>query len=188
MTDEQFSTFFLSNEAFIIERLASGEITISDSTPFLKSDLHRKITHTLQRWNSQAEQGIVVTNGAFVLQTKAVRKPQLAWMQKNNISQHDISQSQLIARVPDFVVEIKKPFDDLKFVKARMREWIASGCKLCWLIDERKQVVYIFEKAKVRMQIGFDRTIYGDPVLRGFEIRLDDKNQDVKSLTENYPI
>ena len=166
MTDDEFADFCRANDELIIERLPSGHIVIRGTAPIFASASIDVIAQALVRWNKRAQGGMVYTHAVgYRLPNSAIRKPSLAWIS------HSPS-APFITACPDFIVELHRNTDDLRKSKSKMKEWIANGCRLAWLIDEKKRVVYSYERSKVRTLVGFDKPLSGDPVLEDFSVRL----------------
>ncbi len=64
--------------------------------------------------------------------------------------------------------------DQLPEAKRKMLdEWMASGCRLAWLIDPQTQTTHIFRaNGEIQIVKGFDRVLSGEDVLVGFELRV----------------
>lgn len=179
MTDNEFLEFCQANNDFSIERLATKEIIITGCQTFLPSETIRFITDKLAEWNQKQLNGILYTNSPrFLLNNSAIRRPVLAWTQRARMSHEFNSGTTIVQSCPEFVVEEKKKGEDLKTAKSKMKEWIANGCKLGWLIDEKKQVLYIFERSKVRMHLSFAKAVSGEPFLPGFSVYLHHKSTE----------
>ncbi len=73
---------------------------------------------------------------------------------------------------PDFVVELRSPDDRLTVLKAKMREYIANGATLGWLIDAPNSRVYIYcPDARVE-RLDDPAMLSGEPELPGFVLDL----------------
>jgi Uma2 family endonuclease len=74
---------------------------------------------------------------------------------------------------PDFVIELKSPSDNLKYLKNKMYKWIENGCALAWLINPDDKTIFIYRKdGTIDKVTSFDRTLSGEDVLPGFELDL----------------
>jgi Uma2 family endonuclease len=173
MSDEEFFLFCSDNDDLKIERLSDRQIVIEKSRVGFDEHLKGTVVTQLINWNKERKLGTcLLSNSKFLLPDLSIRIATFAWISTNQLVSHVVNDRIDSQRCPDFIVEFKPKDDDLKTSKAKMKEWIANGCKLAWLIDEKKEVIYIFEKSKTRMQIGFDKKLSGEPVLPGFELDL----------------
>jgi Uma2 family endonuclease len=76
--------------------------------------------------------------------------------------------------VPDFVIELLSPSDNLVDTQAKMAEYIENGVSLGWLIDPMEQKVHIY-RANGEVEILNDpETVSGEDVLKGFELKVRD--------------
>ncbi len=74
---------------------------------------------------------------------------------------------------PDFVVELKSPSDNLKYLTNKMHKWIENGCALALLVNPYNKTVFIFRKdGTVDKVTGFNNILYGEDVLPGFKLDL----------------
>jgi Uma2 family endonuclease len=59
----------------------------------------------------------------------SVRSPDISWIAKQKWDQINEKQKKEFAPVcPDFVIELKSPSDNLKYVTGKMYKWIKNGC------------------------------------------------------------
>jgi Uma2 family endonuclease len=77
--------------------------------------------------------------------------------------------------VPDFVVELASPSDNLKLAKEKMDMWRRNGVRLAWLIIPKQEKVFIYRLDGSTVKVdGFSgNTLSGEDVLPGFELKLD---------------
>jgi len=45
---------------------------------------------------------------------------------------------------PDFVIELRSKSDSLRKTRAKMKDWIANGASLGWLIDPYRKRVFVY--------------------------------------------
>jgi Uma2 family endonuclease len=70
------------------------------------------------------------------------------------------------------VVEVRSATDRLPQLRAKMREWVANGAVLAWLIDPERRAVEIYRPAEEpEVVIGAERIAAGQPV-EGFTLEL----------------
>lgn len=53
-----------------------------------------------------------------------------------------------------------------------MREYLANGAQLGWLIDPQERSIYVYRPGEELVRIENPQTITGDPVLPGFVLDL----------------
>lgn len=70
---------------------------------------------------------------------------------------------------PEFVVEVMSPSDRLTKSREKMREYIANGAKLGWLIDRENRAAYVYRPNETDPKpLDDPQTLSGDPELPGF--------------------
>ncbi len=77
---------------------------------------------------------------------------------------------------PDFVVELRSETDSLEQLRSKMREYLANGIRLGWLIDPQTPLVEIYRPSVDVETINFSfeepPTLSGEDVLPGFVLDL----------------
>jgi len=69
---------------------------------------------------------------------------------------------------PDFVVELRSSTDRLSILKNKMKEYMANGAQLGWLLDPLTRRVYVYRPGVPEERLDDPATLAGDPVLPGF--------------------
>lgn len=174
MTDEEFFIFCQDNRDFKFERTAEGQIILMSPTGFITGDRNSEIISQLRNWNKKYNLGRTVdSDTGFYLPNKAMRNPDAAWVSNERlkgISEKDLNRFPHLC--PDFVVELRSKGDTLNELKAKMKEWMANGCRLGWLIDADAEIVYCYSEKGETLHQSFDSPLSGEPVLPGFELIL----------------
>jgi Uma2 family endonuclease len=76
--------------------------------------------------------------------------------------------------VPEFVVEVMSPSDRLPAAKRKMRQWIANGVELAWLIHGEARCVYVYRQGCEPEQLCGIERIAGEGPLEGFVLELEE--------------
>jgi Uma2 family endonuclease len=174
MSDEEFFHFCQQNRDVKIERDADGKIIIMSPTHFLTGKRNNEILYQLTHWNKHFHLGECVdSDTGFTLRNGAVRNPDAAWISNEQLSKLSAKELQSFPHLcPEFIVEFKSKSDSLPELKLKMKEWMANGCGLGWLIDADEEVVYIFTETAEFIHNNFDQPIAGMDVLPHFELIL----------------
>lgn len=175
MSDEEFYSFCRDNPDLKIERNADRTIEIMAPTKRQTGKINFLIYLQLGKWYESVRQG--EPHGAdtgFALPNGAIRSPDAAWISNERISNNQgDADKKFDAICPDFVIELKSGSDSLKILQEKMQEWIASGCRLAWLIDPALEKVHIYRENGSQEEVnGFDQKVSGEDVLPGFELDL----------------
>lgn len=73
---------------------------------------------------------------------------------------------------PEFVVELRSASDHLESFKTKMQDYIANGALLGWLIDCKRQRVYVYRPEVPMECLDNPASVSGDLVLPGFLLDL----------------
>jgi len=116
---------------------AEGEIIVMPPTYSLTGARNSRIIGQLDAWAERDGRGIACDSSTgFALPNGARRSPDAAWILKSRITQLDAASREKYWHLcPDFVVELQSSTDRPRILKDKMREWLANGAQLGWLID-----------------------------------------------------
>lgn len=164
-----------SNRELRIERTAKGELIAMSPSGIKSGSRNAALIAALHTWNNAAQLGHVVDSSAgFLLNNGAMRSPDAAWISNelwSRFSEEDLER--FVPACPDFVAEIMSPSDVLSQMQDKLREWIANGCKLGWLVDPKSMRAYIYRQhAEVEVVDTFSKTLSGEDILPHFEFPL----------------
>ena len=164
-TREDFLAFCDRYPDVEAELLEDGSIEIM-SPQVLQSNERENIVSTLLTawWLANGRPGKVYgPTAGFTLPSGSIRSPDAAWVSPERIAALPAGELETMARlVPDFVIEVTPKSDRLKRAKKKMRNvWIANGVRLGWLIDARKQRVFVYQEGVEGVEeiLGFDRVL-----------------------------
>ena len=109
------------------------------------------------------------SSSGFALPNGAKRSPDLAWVKRSRWERlTDEEREEFPPLCPDFVVELRSRSDALEALQSKMRESLANGAQLGWLIDPQQRRVYVYRPGEEVMCLENPETFPGDPVLPGF--------------------
>jgi Uma2 family endonuclease len=175
MSEDQFVEFCRKNERYQIEREANGLIVVMEPSGFETDSTQSELVIDLGIWNRRHQLGRVAGSSAgYTLPNRAVRAPDASWISHNRLRYTTPQdREQFVHAVPEFVAEVRSPSDRLPILREKMREYIANGVLLGWLIDRKGQTVEIYRAdGSTELLEGFDRILSGEDVLPGFEFEL----------------
>jgi Uma2 family endonuclease len=137
MTDDEFAAFCAEHPDLFFEMTAEGELVVMPPTYSVTGARNSRIGRQLDIWAERDGRGIATDSSTgFVLPNGARRSPDAAWTLKSRIAQLDpASRSKFWHLCPDFVIELKSSTDRPRKVRDKMREYLANGAQLGWLID-----------------------------------------------------
>jgi len=174
LTDEQFYQLCLNNRDLKFERTANEELLIMPPTGGETGRRNTKITTQLENWSSQTNLGVVFDSSTcFKLPNGAFRSPDAAWIKRDRWDTLTSEQKQKFPPIcPDFVIELRSPTDAIEKLREKMREYLANGCRLGWLIDPQTQQVEIYRPDQDLEVLSSPTTLSGEAVLPGFVLNL----------------
>lgn len=176
VSDEDFYAFCRLNRDVCIERNAQGDVIIMPPAGGETSERNAEITMQLRFWAKGDGTGASFdSSGGFQLPNGAVRSPDAAWIEYarlNALSSED--RRKFVPLCPDFVIELRSESDQLAPLQEKMREYLDNGLSLGWLIDPYTRRVYVYRAGLPIEELEQPSRISGDPVLRGFELDLDE--------------
>jgi Uma2 family endonuclease len=176
MNDEEFEAFCRENPGLRIEQDQFGNLSIMPPVSYESGNNESEPLIDLGLWNRKTKLGKVFSPSTmFTLPDGSKRMPDAAWVSLEKDALLSAKERKKFARiVPDFVIELRSPSDDIEALKDKMREvWIANGVRLGWLIDPEHQHAYVFRAdGSAEILRDFDQKISGEQVLPGFEFDL----------------
>lgn len=174
LTREQFYQLCEENPDLKLERNAQGELIIMPPTGGETGKSNSTINAQIWFWNDQNQLGEVFDSSTgFTLPSGADRSPDVSWVEKSRWDALTKEQKEkFIPLCPDFVIDILSPNDSLKKTQNKMQEYIENGCRLGWLINQKKQEVEIYRLGQDVEVLKFPQTISGENVLPGFVLNI----------------
>lgn len=164
----------LANPNSWLERTAKGELIIMPPAGPDSSRRNASLGAQLWTWNRQTNLGIVFDSSVgFTLPNTAIRGPDSAWMTRARWEALPQEEREKFSRVsPDFVAELRSKSKDMPELRDKMREYIAQGVRLAWLIDPRTEAVEIYRPGRPVEVLKRPATLSGEDVLPGFVLDL----------------
>ena len=146
LSERRFLQICQANPELHLERTATGELIVMSPTGSETGLWNTQLTGQLWWWNEQQDLGEVFDSSTgFRLPNSADRSPDASWVAKDRWLALTPAQRRRFAPLcPDFVAELRSPSDDLASLQAKMREYVANGARLGWLIDTGMQRVEIY--------------------------------------------
>jgi Uma2 family endonuclease len=174
VTAEQFRKVCQSNPDWRFELTAEGDLIIMPPTGAETGATGGRLTTQLTDWADRDRTGVAFDSSTgFILPNGAIRSPDAAWVARARLAKLTRRQRQgFLPLCPDFVVDLKSPSDALPVLQAKMREYMANGSRLGWLIDPQHRTVYAYRPRAAVRRLENPATVSGDPVLPGFVLNV----------------
>ena len=178
LTDEQFYQLCVANKEWRLELTAEGELIIMPPTGGESGISNAGLTAKLYNWNDQTQLGKVFDSSTeFRLPSGAKRSPDVSWVIRARWEALTPEQRKRFPPLsPDFVIELRSETDSLEKLRLKMREYLANGIRLGWLIDPQTPLVEVYRHSQdvETINFSFDEppTLSGEDVLPGFVLDL----------------
>jgi Uma2 family endonuclease len=174
MTDEEFAGFCAEHPDLFFEMTGEGELIVMPPTYSLTGARNARIGGQLDAWAERDGRGIACDSlTGFKLPNGARRSPDAAWVLKGRVAQLDSASRETFWHLcPDFAIELKSSTDRPRLLREKMREYLANGAQLGWLIDPDNRSVTIYRPdGQVEVRTGID-SIAGEGPVAGFVLDL----------------
>jgi Uma2 family endonuclease len=102
-----------------------------------------------------------------------VRAADAAWVslrRLNALSEIDLEGYASIC--PEFIIEIRSKSDSLAPLKAKMKQWIANGAEVAWLIDPIEKAITVYRPSAEPDHYANPTSVQGTGPIAGFELVL----------------
>jgi Uma2 family endonuclease len=177
VSDEEFAELCRLNPELQIERTSEGELVIVAPTGGKTGRRNAKLTVAIGLWAERNGTGQSFDSSTlFSLPNGARRSPDLSWIRNERWEALSAEQQEQFPPLcPDFVVELRSKTDSLKSLTEKMKEYIANGAELGWLIDPLERKVHIYRPGLAVEILSDPEAVSGEPLLKGFVL-------DVRSL------
>ncbi len=174
-SDEELLRFCAANDSLRIELEANGELSVMSPTGGGTSNINAQITYQLVRWAESDGRGTAFdSNGGFRLTDGSVRAPDACWVSWSRWNALTTEQRRGFAPLcPEFVVELRSPTDNLAELQDKLRQWIANGAGLAWLIDVERTVVEVYRPGASEPDVlEAVSAVYGEGPVGGFALEM----------------
>lgn len=174
LTDDELMAFCAQNDELRIERSKNGELIVMTPTGSGTGWRNAELNYQLSRWARETNLGLTFdSNTGFTLPDGSMMSPDAAWIawpRWNALSQAD--QERFSPICPDFVIELRSPSDSLTDLQDKMRDWVANGAELAWLVDPSRKTVEIYRPGKAMEEQVGQSAVWGEGSVGGFVLEL----------------
>ncbi|MDB9535075.1 Uma2 family endonuclease [Dolichospermum planctonicum CS-1226] len=173
-TDDKFVEIVAANKDLRLELSSQGELSIMSPTGGETGDRNLELGGQVWFWNRQNGLGKAFDSSTgFKLPNGATRSPDVSWIKIERWNALTPEQrKRFLPLCPDFVIELVSESDDLADTQAKMREYIANGLRLGWLINPKNKQVEIYRPNQEIEVLESPTSLSGEDVLLGFILDL----------------
>ena len=149
-TDDEFIGFSQGSRHFRMEKNTHGEIIVMDAIGWSGAERRWAVVRPLLDWAEQDGRG--EANGGNVgwnLADGSTLSPDASWTSKGRLGKFTKEEHEgFLPIAPDFVVEILAKGDPLRERQAKMKQWLANGAELGWLLDPFRARAHIYRSGQ----------------------------------------
>jgi Uma2 family endonuclease len=175
LTDAEFEALCAANDCVHFERTKEGEILMHPPAGGFTSEGNAEIISQLGSWWKTHRRGRIYDSCAgFYLPDGSMLNPDAAYVlpkKLKGLTKDDLTGFPRLC--PDFVVELLSNSDNLAKAQKKMKDWIANGAALGWLIDPYEQKVYVYEPGCEASAVS-GKSLRGSGPVEGFVLDLDE--------------
>jgi Uma2 family endonuclease len=174
VTRAEYRAFCEANPDLRIERSPDGELIVMAPAHARSGDQNAELTTQLRVWARRDGTGVSFDSSTgFDLPDGSNRSPDASWVLKSRLAVLRREQRDGYPEIcPDFVAELRSSTDSLRNLQAKMKEYLACGARLAWLIDPAERRAWIYRAGVDVETLDDPSTIAAGPLMPGFVLDL----------------
>ncbi len=174
LTDDQLLGLSSLNDDLRLEWTAEGALEIMPPAFSRTGNRNIKLATRVTIWAERDSTGVAFDSSTgFRLPNGAVRSPDVSWIQRARLAALSAEQKEkYLPLCPDFVLELRSSSDRLNTLDAKMREYLANGARLGWLLDPEARTVRVYRPDAPVQTLTNPANLAGDPELPDFTLDL----------------
>lgn len=173
LTDEQFYELCRRNRDIQFELSAQGELIIMPPTGWETGNRKAELTFQVQAWSRKTKLGKAFDSSTgFTLPNGAKRSPDVSWVSQGRLDATPCPPGNFLPLSPDFVLELRSESDTLTALQAKIREYLANGTRLGWLIDPKQNIAEIYRLDQSPQRLNAPMQLSGEDILPGLIVDL----------------
>ena len=170
LSNRNFFELCQANPDLRLERTREGDLVIMSPTGGNTGRRNTMLNYMLMAWAETEDTGFVFDSSTgFTLPNGAVRAPDLSYVRRDRWEALSEEERDMFPPLcPDFVIELRSASDSFSSLREKMREYIANGAHLGWLIDPLEKTVHVYRPGEDVAVLHNPETVSGSPELPGF--------------------
>lgn len=129
--------------------LDEGELIVTPSSTAWHNLVGLRLWRILAAFVAKHHSGMAVTEAEFRLSTNTVRRPDVAFIAKEQLANVDLHHTPLEG-APLLAVEIISPSNLAEDMKKKVRQYLAAGTQSVWLIYPALRIIEIHDHNGIR--------------------------------------
>lgn len=176
-----FEEICRANPDLRLEQKRTGELVIVPPCGGESSDITSEVNRQLGNWVALKRQfKIYDSNALYVLPDGSKMGPDVSLLSKSKWRTLTPQQRRgFMPAVPEFVVEVKSPWDRLPQIKAKMNDWMRNGVELGCLIHYDRRLALVYSGDTVE-EHDLTRDLQGTGPIQGFILSVREIDEAVK--------
>jgi Uma2 family endonuclease len=169
VTSEQFDRLCLDNPNLRLELTPNRELIVMAMTGGESGKKNSRLNSRVVVWNDETDLGEVFDSSTgydFTVFGGGKRSPDVSWIEKSRLEGVNIVG--LIRIVPNFVIELRSPTDNLNEARAKMEEYQQLGVQLGLFINPQDQKLEIYRPGQEVEILEAPKSIDCNEVMPGF--------------------
>ena len=169
VTSEQFDRLCLDNPNLRLELTPNRELIVMAMTGGESGRKNSRLNSRVVVWNDETELGEVFDSSTgydFTVFGGGKRSPDVSWIENSRLEGVNIVG--LVRIIPNFVIELRSPTDNLNDARTKMEEYQQLGVQLGLFINPQDQQVEIYRPGQKVEILEAPKSIDCNPVMPGF--------------------
>jgi Uma2 family endonuclease len=134
-----------------------------------------RLAFLLASFNATADMGWLLSSSAgyrcFPDDPRRVRLPDLSFIRYGRLEGGQVPEGHITVP-PDLAVEVVSPSDRFAEVRAKVREYLAAGVPMVWVVDPAMRAVEVWREHGPPALLREEDELSGEDVLPGFSCRV----------------
>ncbi len=155
--------------------LVRGELIMMTPAGFKHGRIVSRINARLENFVGEKQLGVVTgaeTGFHIGHDPDTVRAPDVAFIRADRVPP-DLP-SGFFPGPPDLAVEVLSPDDRASQVLAKVRDWLAAGCRAVWVVDPEAQTVSVYRSEGKKVVWDVSDELTGNDVIPDFRLPVAD--------------
>jgi Uma2 family endonuclease len=169
VTSEQFDRLCFDNPNLRLELTPNRELIVMAMTGGESGRKNSRLNSRVVVWNDETDLGEVFDSSTgydFTVFGGGKRSPDVSWIENSRLEGVNIIG--LIRIIPNFVIELRSPTDNLNEARTKMEEYQQLGVQLGLFINPQDQKVEIYRPGQEVEILEAPKSIDCNPVMPGF--------------------
>jgi Uma2 family endonuclease len=169
VTSEQFDRLCLDNPNLRLELTPNRELIVMAMTGGESGRKNSRLNSRVVVWNDETDLGEVFDSSTgydFTVFGGGKRSPDVSWIENSRLEGVNIVG--LVRIIPNFIIELRSPTDNLNEARTKMEEYQQLGVQLGLLINPQDQQIEIYRPGQEVEILEAPKSIDCNPVMPEF--------------------